>query len=123
MRRRRRATPRWRRCVVNSAGVASPAAVQIASLFAIHASHALGRRLAEQQLTAALSTRKIIGQAVGIVMERYRLSEQQAFTFLVRASHDTGTRLRLIAAQLVDDVDRRGTIGGPPDEVSPDGRR
>jgi GAF domain-containing protein len=82
--------------------------VQIASLFAVHAAHALGRRLAEQQLTEALSTRKVIGQAVGIVMERYQLSEQQAFTFLVQASHDSNTKLRLIAAQLVDDVDRRG---------------
>ncbi|WP_204912511.1 ANTAR domain-containing protein [Microlunatus spumicola] len=84
------------------------ATLQIARLFAVHAAHALGRRLAEQQLTEALSTRKVIGQAVGIVMERYRLSEQQAFTFLTHASHDSGTKLRLIAAQLVDDVDRRG---------------
>jgi GAF domain-containing protein len=96
--------------------------VQIAGLFAIHAAHALGRRLAEQQLTEALSTRKVIGQAVGIVMERYRLTEQQAFTFLTHASHDSGTKLRLIAAQLVDDVDRRG-VAGHVDRGSSDDHR
>jgi len=45
---------------------------------------------------------------------------QQAFTFVVRASHDTGTRLRLIAAQLVDDVDRRGTPPDHPEPVNPE---
>ena len=85
----------------------SPDTVHIASLFATHAAHALGRTMLESQLTDALDTRKVIGQAIGIVMERHRLSEPQAFTYLVRASQRTNTKLRLVADQVVRDAETR----------------
>lgn len=85
-----------------------PGVVHVAGLFAVHAALALGRAITEDQLTEALSTRKVIGQAVGIVMERYQLNEQRAFTFLVRTSQQGNIKLRAVAAQLVDDLDRKG---------------
>jgi GAF domain-containing protein len=76
-------------------------AVQIAELFATHASIALGRARHEHQLSEAISTRKVIGQAIGIVMERYQISEDRAFHFLVRASSTTNVKLRDVAAEVV----------------------
>src|SRR4051794_34139786 len=43
----------------------------LAELFATHAALALGRTRREESLTSALTSRKTIGQAVGIVMERH----------------------------------------------------
>jgi AmiR/NasT family two-component response regulator len=58
----------------------------------------------EQTLTEALTTRNLIGQAVGIVMERYQLDSDRAFAFLVRLSQSANTKLRTVAAGLVDSV-------------------
>jgi AmiR/NasT family two-component response regulator len=56
----------------------------------------------EQTLTEALATRNLIGQAVGIVMERYQLDSDRAFAFLVRLSQSANKKLRTVAATLVD---------------------
>jgi GAF domain-containing protein len=76
-------------------------AVLIAELFASQAAIALGRSRHESQLNQALQTRRTIGQAVGIVMERYQLGEEQAFNFLIRASSTSNIKLRDVAAELV----------------------
>jgi hypothetical protein len=52
-------------------------------------------------LREAMQTRKTIGQAVGIVMERYELTEQRAFAFLARLSQHHNTKLRLVAQEIV----------------------
>jgi GAF domain-containing protein len=52
-------------------------------------------------LREAMHTRKIIGQAVGIVMERYELTEQRAFAFLARLSQHHNVKLRLVAQEIV----------------------
>jgi hypothetical protein len=52
-------------------------------------------------LQEAVRTRGIIGQAVGIVMERYNLPDQRAFAFLTRLSQDTNTKLRRVAEEIV----------------------
>lgn len=85
--------------------------VHVAELFAVHAAHALGRAAKEQQLTEALHTRKVIGQALGILMERFRIGEARAFTMLVRTSQTSNTKLRRVAARIVDSIeptDNRG---------------
>ena len=51
---------------------APPQAIQLAELFAAHASIALGRKRFEHQLTEAVASRQVIGTAVGILMERDR---------------------------------------------------
>lgn len=84
-----------------------PDAVQIAELFATHAAIALGRARYEHQLTEAISTRKVIGQAVGIVMERYQISEDAAFHFLARVSSTSNIKLRDVAQEVVDGLSQR----------------
>lgn len=51
---------------------------------------------------AVLSTREMIGQAQGILMERERISAEQAFDILRRASQHLNTKIRDVAQALVD---------------------
>ena len=80
----------------------SPEAEAVAELFAAHAAIALGNAREVQNLNEALHSRKVIGQAVGILMERYEMNEERAFAFLVRASSHANIKLRDIAQELVD---------------------
>jgi AmiR/NasT family two-component response regulator len=50
----------------------------------------------------ALSTREVIGQAEGILIERERITPEQAFTVLRTASQNLNIRLRDIAQHIVD---------------------
>ncbi|WP_306214818.1 GAF and ANTAR domain-containing protein [Actinoplanes sp. RD1] len=68
-------------------------AEQLAAVFAAHAAVAVAGAQQEQQLHTALTTRDAIGQAKGILMERFRLTPEQAFALLVHASQDTNTKL------------------------------
>ena len=77
---------------------------EIGEMFAEHAAIALGRTRREQNLAEALGTRQLIGQATGIVMERYRISSERAFQFLVRASQAGNVKLRDVAQELVDQL-------------------
>jgi GAF domain-containing protein len=81
-------------------------ALHAAELFAAHAAIALGHARKEEELHAALHTRKVIGQAIGIVMERYGVDEHRAFQYLVRASSTSNTKLRDIAHEVVDRANR-----------------
>lgn len=76
--------------------------------------HELGRQQA--QFRAALASRDVIGQAKGILMERYALDDTAAFALLRRYSRTTNTALREVAAEFVQtrvlpplDAGRRGT--------------
>jgi hypothetical protein len=79
-----------------------PEAESIAELFALHAASVLGSSIRIDQLNQAMHTRKVIGQALGIIMQRYGLNEDRAFAFLVRASQSGNIKVRDIAQQLVD---------------------
>lgn len=79
-----------------------PQAEPIAELFATHAALALGNARTKQTLNEALLTRQVIGQAIGIVMERYEISADRAFEFLVRASSVGNLKLRDVAQELVN---------------------
>jgi len=74
---------------------------QLVEMFKSQASLALGFASELTDLQRAMETRTTIGQALGIVMERYGLNEQRAFAFLVRMSQTTNTKLRDIAASVV----------------------
>jgi hypothetical protein len=73
----------------------------IAELFASHAKIALGYAHEVTQLTEALATRTVIGKALGIIMERYSIPDDQAFEFLTRLSQTSNVKLREIAERLV----------------------
>ena len=45
----------------------------------------------------------MIGQAIGILMERYEMPQDRAFAFLVRSSSDANIKLRTIAQELVNE--------------------
>jgi GAF domain-containing protein len=78
-----------------------PNAVEIAELFAAHAAIALGRSRYEHDLNQALLARKTIGQATGILMERYGIDDDRAFHFLIRASSSSNVKLREVAKEVV----------------------
>jgi GAF domain-containing protein len=76
--------------------------IHLGSMFAGQIAVAMGWARQDQTLTEALATRNIIGQAVGIVMERYKLDSDRAFAFLTRLSQTSNTKLNAIAAALVE---------------------
>jgi transcriptional regulator with GAF, ATPase, and Fis domain len=76
-------------------------AAETARLFATHAAIILGHAEQEDQLNQALVSRKVIGQAIGILMERYRIDADRAFQFLVRASSSSNVKLRDVAEEIV----------------------
>jgi len=59
----------------------------------------LEKELAE--LRAAHASRGVIGEAKGILMERFSLTEDEAFGMLARLSSEQEAKLRDIAAELV----------------------
>ena len=65
------------------------------------------------QLRKALESRDIIGQAKGILMTRQRISAEEAFDILRRASQRSHMKLRDVAASVV------ATLGEPYEEPPP----
>jgi transcriptional regulator with GAF, ATPase, and Fis domain len=82
---------------------------QVGLLFATHAAIAMADAQTKQQLTRAMAVRDLIGQAKGILMERHKLTGDQAFTLLVRASQNSNTKLNDVARYLVE----TGELGNP----------
>ena len=80
-----------------------PDEVTMAAFFATHAALALGQAQRAESLAAAISSRQVIGQALGILMERYQMSEQAAQAFLWRTSSRTNTKVRDLAATLIEE--------------------
>jgi AmiR/NasT family two-component response regulator len=70
-------------------------------LLASHAAVAMAGAQHEEQLLQAVATRDLIGQAKGILMERYKITADQAFSLLIRASQDTNSKLRDVADHLI----------------------
>jgi GAF domain-containing protein len=60
-------------------------------------------------LHSALSSREVIGQAQGILMERERIAADQAFDVLRRASQYLNVKLREVAQALVDTGEKPDT--------------
>ncbi|MFT4081774.1 MAG: GAF and ANTAR domain-containing protein [Nocardioides sp.] len=86
----------------------------VAQIFARHAAIALSQAQETANLWHAIDARKRIGQAQGILMERYDLSEDQAFQVLLRYSQSNNIKLRLVAEQLIT---TRDLPGGSPAQV------
>ncbi|MGW4215041.1 GAF and ANTAR domain-containing protein [Lentzea sp. NPDC004789] len=63
------------------------------------------RRLVEQ-LTAALETRQVIGQAQGLLMRHFGCDSERSFELLTGASQNTNTKLRDVASALVSAHDQ-----------------
>ncbi|WP_238163569.1 GAF and ANTAR domain-containing protein [Kribbella capetownensis] len=74
----------------------------IAHILARHASVAVATARHEENMAAAVDARKLVGQAMGILMERFDLDGDRAFATLKRYSQDTNTKLRDVAQTLID---------------------
>ena len=85
---------------------------QIAEIYAAHASIVLASRQLESDLRVAVDSRGLIGQAIGILIERHKVQPQQAFDLLVRASQRRHVKLRDVASQLVETGVDPTTTGG-----------
>ena len=76
--------------------------VAFMAIFARHAAIALAASWNEAGLNTALDTRKLIGQAQGILMERHGLDGDRAFEVLRRYSQDHNIKLRAVATHLIE---------------------
>lgn len=73
-------------------------------IFAAHSSVAWNSARREEQFRQALSSRDVIGQAKGMIMERYGVDAVQAFELLRKLSQDSNVPLIKIATSLVSDA-------------------
>jgi len=108
----------------------------VATRFAPYAAVAAGNLYAYQSardmadnLQAALESRAVIDQAKGILIERYRLTADQAFQLLARTSMTTNRKVRDIAEHLLHTGElpparssdrRRGPAGRNPGRPGPE---
>lgn len=80
---------------------------RIAAVFATLGALAWSNVVRTQQFKEALSTRDMIGQAKGILIERYDLDDQTAFNTLIKLSQSMNTPLRDIARRVIEDATGR----------------
>jgi len=76
--------------------------IAVAHILARHASVAVATARREETMAQAVDARKLVGQAMGILMERFDVDGDRAFAILKRYSQDTNTKLRDVAQQLID---------------------
>jgi transcriptional regulator with GAF, ATPase, and Fis domain len=84
-----------------------PETAHLAELFASHAALAMGRAWVAENLNAALTSRTTIGMALGIIMERYGLDQDRAFRYLTRVASSSETKVREVAAHVVEEATQR----------------
>jgi GAF domain-containing protein len=77
-------------------------AVEVGTVFATHVALAWSMMRRQEQFRSALASRDLIGQAKGVVMERFNLDAVEAFELLTRLSQQSNTRLVDIARALID---------------------
>lgn len=76
--------------------------VDLALVYAVHATTALSSARRASTLQTAVSSRHVIGMAQGIAMERYGIDQHQSFELLRRLSSTTNVKLRDVATQIVE---------------------
>ncbi|SIR61064.1 GAF and ANTAR domain-containing protein [Williamsia sterculiae] len=74
----------------------------VGGLFAAHAAIALSTVREKERVRASLTQRDLIGQAKGMIMERFRLGHSDAFELLARLSRERGVTLSAVAAQIIE---------------------
>jgi ANTAR domain/GAF domain len=78
------------------------AAVEMGLLYATHTALAWNLLRRDEQYRSALASRDVIGQAKGILMERFSVDAVQAFDLLRRLSQQSNTALVDVAHRVVD---------------------
>jgi GAF domain-containing protein len=89
--------------------------LEVASLFAEQAAIVIANSVAYStavlengQLEEAVSSREVIGQATGILMEREKVPAEEAFEILRNVSMRSNRKVRDVAQEVVDSVQRPG---------------
>ena len=77
-------------------------AESLGMILAAHAAAAVMATLEEQQLKAALLSRDRIGQAKGIIMERFGVDDVRAFQMLRQLSQEQNVKLIDVAARVTE---------------------
>ena len=77
-------------------------AVQVGHVLAAHAAVALDHAQEVEGLERSVASRDMIGQAKGILIERYKITGDEAFDLLCRASQALNAKLREIAETVVE---------------------
>jgi ANTAR domain len=72
----------------------------LAGLFGVQAALLLHGSNQAAQLQRAVDSRDLIGQAKGILMERFKVDDEAAFQMLARSSQDTNMKLTAVAEWL-----------------------
>ncbi|MGJ9372581.1 ANTAR domain-containing protein [Nesterenkonia sp. CF4.4] len=75
---------------------------RVGLIVASHAAVALADAQQVSQLHEAMQSRDVIGQAKGILMERYKITGHQAFLLLAKASQHSNKKLQALAEELVE---------------------
>ncbi|MGB6210042.1 GAF and ANTAR domain-containing protein [Mycobacterium sp.] len=76
-------------------------AVELGLILATHTALAWNMARRDEQFRSALASRDIIGQAKGMIMERFKIDALQAFELLKRLSQTVNTPLVQVARHLV----------------------
>jgi hypothetical protein len=84
-----------------------PDARVTAALFGVQAAMLLYGSEHAANLQQAVDSRDVIGQAKGILMERFAVDDDRAFQMLVRSSQDTNLKLVEVARWLHDEANKR----------------
>ncbi len=80
--------------------------LSVIEVFSGRAARAMAVAKHHTGLTAALDTRKLIGQAQGILMERFAVDSDRAFGFLIRLSQQRNVKLHALAEWIVANRER-----------------
>ena len=83
-----------------------------AQLFASHAAAALAAVRLREELQNALYSRTVIGQAQGVLMERFGVDADRAFSILRRYSQDGNLKLNDVAKNLIETSQLPGVDAG-----------
>ena len=79
-----------------------PPDIERAQILGAHVSVVAAHSRMEQNLWKAIDGRNRIGQAQGILMERYQLTPEQSFALLRRYSQALNVKLAILAQQLIE---------------------
>jgi hypothetical protein len=85
----------------------------VAELFALQAAGVIFGTNRAVQLQQAVETRDVIGQAKGILMERFTLDDASAFEMLAASSQNANMKLVAVARWLTHEVAERHAREGP----------
>ncbi|TAM68074.1 GAF and ANTAR domain-containing protein [Mycobacterium sp.] len=76
--------------------------VEVGTVFATHTALAWSMMRRQDQFRSALTSRDIIGQAKGVIMERFDIDAVEAFQLLTRVSQQSNIKLIEIARALIE---------------------